>query len=116
MKKLQEINKASVNWEYSRPEEIYTNKCELIAKLEAGHQTISVGRSVIVIEQCEETDEVPADAKGWNTLRLSVYCDTDVHDDERSRYLYIQASRYGFLDMFLQERNDDKISKSFKMV
>jgi hypothetical protein len=114
MKKFHEIEEAEIDDEelFGQP----SRKGELISKLRAeGFHPIAVGRAVIVIEQCEEKDEIPVEAEGWKSLRLSIYSDPDVYDEEKPRYVFIQANKYGMPSVFLQILNSENKERIFKL-
>ena len=108
MKKFNEIEKAIPDNDelFNLP----SQKGELIAKLDAeGKHPILVGRAVVVIEQCEETDKVPNEVKNWHPLRISIYSDQDVYSQPMPNYLYVEADKYGMPQIHIQfVRNDEK--------
>ena len=92
-----------------------SQKGELIAKLAAEEKhPILVGRAVVVIEQCEETDNVPVEVQNWHPLRISIFSDPDIHEQENPQYLYIEASKYGQPTIHLQIVDNHGKERIFK--
>jgi hypothetical protein len=113
MKKFNEIEKAE-----SDEDELFglpSQKGELIAKLAAeGKHPILVGRAVVVLEQCEDTDKVPEEVKNRHPLRISIYSDQDVREQETPNYLFLEASKYGLPTIYMQIIGSDDKERIFK--
>lgn len=113
MKKFSEIEKAVPDNDelFNLP----SQKGGLIAKLDAeGKYPILVGRAVVVIEQCEETDKVPDEVKNWHPLRISIYSDQDIWEQKNPNFLYIEADKYGNPTIHMQSVADDGKERIFK--
>lgn len=113
MKKFSEIEKAVPD-----NDELFnqrSQKGELIAKLDAeGKYPILVGRAVVVIEQCDEMDKVPDEVKNWHPLRISIYSDQDIWEQENPHFLYIEADKYGNPKIHMQFVADDGKERIYK--
>ena len=91
VKKLPEIRDAFLGLEWEEADKT-TADYRLLERLhKEGYHPIQVGRSTFVIEQCEDGDSVPH-LGATDALRITVYGDRDLHDQESIYYIWAVAT------------------------
>ena len=106
MKRFDEIEEFEPEEESQSQGEVW--KKDLLAQrlIEDGHKPIGVGRAIMVVTQCEQTDDFP---KGWSDepLRIMIYGDPDVTGDELPAELFLHGGRYVLMETFFRINRSD---------